>query len=490
MSRAAISLWEDILQAYRGTFRSRAVSAAGVFTLAIGVAAVTTLGIVTYATLLQPLPWHEPGNLVRAVEFRDGREGRVPLSVSNGTYLEWQNQHETIESVGGWRSQRMTFAANGVAERMQVTWATPSLFEVLRAQPARGRAFRDEEAGNAQGGPIIISHAVWSRTFGNRQDVLGMNVTVDDRPYTIIGVMPKHWHFPNPATDAWIPWQIPTVLAGPPGNQNARMVIFATLARLRPGVSLSQAAQEATARANAAPDAGVAAVAMFGARGPITMDVRRLDDVMRSQSQPILILLLFGAFAVFACAAANVSNLQMVAALARDREIGLRLALGAAPERVRRQLLLESCWLCGAGGVVGLGLAAASLYALWALVPSEVAQSATANLAKVGVLVAALSAAACALGVGIPLIFRIRGMTSRLQAGTLVKQSTRVISQRPEMTTMLMVAQVAASCGLIILAAAVTEAVLKIVERDRGYDPAGVYAAQLPFPRTYPTERR
>ncbi len=255
---------QDVRYAVRLLRRQPGIAALAILTLALGIGATTMLFSVAYGVLLKPLPWSDAAELVRVTETREGRTGRVLGTVSNGTFLAWRDHRSTIEDLGGWLTQTATLTGAGDPVRLPVIPTTPSLFRILRVQPLIGRLFSEDEGAGNQSGAVILSYSLWQERFGARSDIVGHGVQLNDRPYTIVGVMPLDFAFPDLETRAWTAWSVPPVVAS---NGALVGVIFRAIARLRPGITPQQAAAEATSRARSAPDMGLAARALFGARG-------------------------------------------------------------------------------------------------------------------------------------------------------------------------------------------------------------------------------
>ena len=235
-----------------------------VLTIALGIGATTTLFSVVNGVLLRPLPWADSDRLVRVSETRQGRAGRVRGTILNGTYLAWADHPTTIDAIGGWvGNSPMTLSGRGDPERIRVTPVTPSLFPMLAVRPHIGRLFAPTEGVRDSSDVALLSFGLWQSRFGGSPDVLGQTVQLDDRPFTVVGVMPPDFAFPTRDTRAWTAWAVPT-LHGQGGMITGS--IFSTMARLRPGATLAQAAEEATARARAAPSAGMVSMALFGDR--------------------------------------------------------------------------------------------------------------------------------------------------------------------------------------------------------------------------------
>jgi putative ABC transport system permease protein len=476
--------------------RERGFALVAILTIALGVGATTTLFSVTYGVLLKPLPWPDADRLVRVSESRKGHEPRVRGTITNGTLIAWRVRPSTIEDIGGWRNVTTTATVgNSDTVRVQIAAITPSLFTVLKARPLRGRLF-EEEDGRTGGGPsgvalqapffssrdvIILSYGLWQEWCGGREDAVGTGVRVGGRLLTVVGVMPKNFAFPDRETRAWTPWSVVSVL----GDGGVRRVsIFSALARLRPGVTAAQAAAEGTSRAQSAPDPGLAAVAMFGGNGPAEIAAMPAIDMMTAEVRPALLVLLAAVILLLATATANVASLQMARATTRRREIAIRAAIGAGAGRLARQLVVESAILGLAGGVLGLSLAAALHRALPSVLPADFPRMADVaidwRVVAFAVAVTTLASIACGL---LPALHagRVNLVESLSDAGSApVGGGMRSPTVRAR--ALIMAAQVAIACVLLIGAALLSRSFTSLLHADRGYDQRNLLTARIPMP--------
>jgi predicted permease len=457
--------------------------------MALGVGAVTVLFAVVYAVLLKPLPWPGSERLVRVIESRGGLAPRVRGTIANGTFNAWSEDHRTIASIGGWRVVPATVAIGaGEPARVQLAAVTPSLFTVLQTPPSLGRGFTDGEGLPGSSDLIVISSGLWHSAFGARPDVIGSSVSVSGRPHTVVGVMPQAFAFPDRATQAWTPWVPPAVL-GEGGVR--RMTIFSAIARLREGVTPLQASAEATSRARSAPDPGLAAVAMFGDKGPPDIAVIPAVDMMTAEVRPALLLMLGGVVLLLITSTANVASLQLARATTRRREFAIRAAIGAPAGRLTRQLAVESTLIGVLGGAVGLLFAIAAVRAAPALLPSDFPRIDDIALdARSVVVTAALSIAA---GITCSLLPALHARRLNV-VGVLTDAGSRAAgwlrSPALRARTSIMTAQVTAACVLLVAAALLTRSFVALVDSDRGYDPRNLLTARVPLPPDFPLARR
>jgi putative ABC transport system permease protein len=482
-------LMQDVRYGVRLLRRQPGIAAVAILTMALGIGATTILFSVAYGVLVKPLPWSDPAELVRVTETRDGRSGRILGTVSNGTFLAWRDHRSTIEDLGGWRTETATLTGAGDPVRVPIISTTPSLFRILGVHPLVGRLFNEDEGAGNQSGVMVLSYSLWQERFGGRSDIVGHHVRLNDRPYEIVGVMPRDFAFPDPETRAWTAWKVPPVVAS-----NGALVggIFWAIARLRPGTSPEQAAAEATSRARSGPDMGVAARALFGATGPIDVSVVPEQQAITAEVKPAIVVLLAAVALLLITATANVASLQLARATVRRREMAVRAAIGAGQRRIVRQLLIESAIVGLCGGAGGLALAAGLQRLLpWLLPPGFPRLEAVAldmRALSFTLVVSVLASLVCGL---VPAWHtrRVSVVEALTEGGVAsIRGATRSAAARAR--AVIMVGQVAIACMLLVGATLLIRSFLGMVRADRGYDPVNVLTARLPLPQGYPPERR
>lgn len=484
-----VGVMQDVRYGVRLLRRQPGFAAVSILTMALGIGATTMLFSVAYGVLLKPLPWSEPAQLVRVTETRQGRTGRVLGTVSNGTFLAWREHRSTIEDLGGWLTQTATLTGAGDPVRIPIIPTTPSLFRILRVHPEIGRLFNEDEGETNQPGAVILSYGLWQERFDGRPDVVGHVLQLNDRPYTIVGVMPREFAFPDTETRAWTAWKVPPVVAT---NGALVGVIFRAIARLGPRITPEQAAAEATSRARSAPDMGLAARALFGAAGPIDVSVIPELQAITADIKPAILVLLAAATLLLLTATGNVASLQLTRATVRRREMALRAAIGAGQRRIVRQLLIESTMLGLCGGAAGLALAAGSLRVLPWLLPDTFPRLDAVAL-DIGALsfalaVSILASVACGL---LPAWHTRRlNLTEMLSEDGVASISGASRSPAARTRALVMAGQVAIACMLLVGATLLTRSFVAMVNADRGYDPVNVLTARLPLPAEFPAERR
>src|SRR5260370_3690372 len=226
---------QDTRYAWRLLRRQPAYAALVIATMALGIAATTVLGSVAYGVLLKPLRWADAARLVRLYETRQGSTRRFRPMMTNATYRAWRDGASTLDAMGAWTSERVAIAGAGAAERITIAEVTPSVFPMLRGVPVLGRTFStgDDEPGRP---PIVIlSYGFWQRQYGGRPDAIGQRLRFDSTTYTIVGVMPASFAFPDRETRACVPFYIEPVTT--PGRGGVSISVFPGLPPPRGGAA-------------------------------------------------------------------------------------------------------------------------------------------------------------------------------------------------------------------------------------------------------------
>jgi putative ABC transport system permease protein len=477
-------LAHDVRYAARLLRRQSRYAAVTAVTMALGIAATTVLFSVTWGVLMKPLPWRDAGRLVVLKETRGGNQPRFG-AFSNAAYLAWRDRKTTIEELAAWSQRTVTLAGAGEPERIRITAASASLFDVLDARPLLGSVFRQEDELSTQGA-IVLSERLWRRRFGADPGALGRLVQLDGQAFTIIGVLPDAVAYPDRQALAWVPLRVM------PATGNS-LSVFNALARLSPGATPAQAAAEGTARGRFAPDSGMTAMAIFGGRGPIEVSAVPLREALTSDVRRPLVVMLIAVGLLLVTATANVASLQLARATTRRRELAIRAALGAGRLRVMRQLLVESLLLGTAGGGAGLLLALLLHRLLPFLLPSDFPRLDDLGLDVVVILFSCLLSLVTSIIFGVLPAVRLRGLNL---VESLVEDGTSAVgggsrSRTARARLVIMAAQVAIACVLLVGASLLGRSFLALLTADRGYDPAGVLTARVWLPSTmYTPERR
>ncbi len=349
----------DLRFALRQLRKNPGFTAVAVLTLALGIGANTAIFSVVNAVLLRPLPYPEPHQLVH---LRMDWSGSPGTEIGSTTFVEAKNQSQSLANIAAYTGGDMTLTGTGSAEQILSGAATADFFPLLGVQPALGRNFIGEE--DTPNGPkaAILSHGLWRSRFGGDPNVLGRAISLNEQSCTIVGVLPAHFRFPEPF-QLWVPLAL-----GESGGTFVKhaegMKLLKAIARLKPGVTLRQAQAELQTIANRIhPEEPSATPSGEGGGGGPNdgggLSLVGLHEQVVGEVRGALLVLLGAVALLLLIACANVANLQLARAAARQREMAVRAALGAGRWRVARQLMTESTLLSLTGG--GLGL----LVAFW-----------------------------------------------------------------------------------------------------------------------------
>ncbi|MFI5311667.1 MAG: ADOP family duplicated permease [Gemmatimonadales bacterium] len=471
-------LVQDVRYAFRKLRSAPTFTLTAIVTLALGIGANTAIFSLVNGVLLQPLPFPHPEQLVRVWSANTGA-GRPQSDVSVLDVDDWRAQREKLADIGAWfyfdGMSGADLTGMGDPQRLSVAFVTPGFFPTLGVGAREGRLPREDEL--VRGGRdrvVVLSYGFWQRQFGARRSVFGSTITLGGEPYEVLGAMPPGFNFPDPRVEAWIP------LSTIPDNAIPRMRyvrVLAAVARARPGVTLPEAAAEMnviTARlAKQYPDED-------GHYGAAT--VLPLQDVITGAARKGLLVLLGAVAFVLLTACVNVANLLLARSTVREREIAIRLALGAGRGRVVRQLLVESVVLALAGGAAGLALARASLSTLVTLSAGQLPRSAEVRMD--GTVLAFAVVVSMMTGIVFGLVPALRASSPRLQVALRAGGRGTAGGASNRLRNGLVIAEVALAAMLVVGAGLMTRSFVRLLHTDAGFRPDHLVAVMFTINNT------
>ena len=480
---SASSFFLDVRYALRLLRHQPGYSAVVIATMALGIAATTVLASVTYGVLLKPLPWADAPRLVRLYETRQGSTRRFQPMMTNASYLAWRDPApSTLDGLGAWSARHVTLTDAGEPRQIRVAGVTPGLFGLLGAVPAIGRSFANGEEQTGRPCLAILSDGFARELAGAPDGAIGRSIRLDGASCTVVGVMPASFAFPDRETRAWQPFVVRAVTE--PSKPGRHVSLFQAIGRLRPGVTASQAAAEATARARALPSIGPVSMAVFGSNGPIEVSAVPMLQALTGDVKPAIVIMMAAVVLLLLTATANVASLQLARATVRRREYAIRAALGAGRGRLVRQSLTENVLLGVLGGLVALVLAWGCHRLLPVLLPADFPRLDDLSFDR------RMQAFALLLSIGAGLAF---GLLPALHAGrrnvvpALVEDSLAPVggslrSPVARARAGIMAGQVAIACVLLVSAVLLIRSFTRLTAAPLGYDASSLVIARLVLP--------
>ncbi|HYL05573.1 MAG TPA: ABC transporter permease [Thermoanaerobaculia bacterium] len=346
----------DLRYGVRMLVRSPGFTAVALLALALGIGANTAIFSVVDGVLLRALPYPDAGRLMLVSRHFSGSNfpfGNLCLA----DYVDWRAANRAFEAPAVFQRRRFDLTGTSAPEQVGGAAVSAGFFSALRVRPLLGRVFRAGEDGPARERLAVVSESLWRRRFGGSPGVVGQAVDLDGNRATVVGVLPSSFHFPRPDSEVWT-----NLVFAPPTRRGP--FFYRGLARLKPGVTPAQAQAELAA---------IARRIELGDRwtARLSFPMQPLREAIVGDARPALLVLLGAVSLVLLIAAVNVANLLLARATARDREMAVRLGLGAGRARLLRQLLTESALLALAGGAAGVAVAAAGIALLRAWNPGN-----------------------------------------------------------------------------------------------------------------------
>ncbi|HET7258514.1 MAG TPA: ABC transporter permease [Candidatus Acidoferrum sp.] len=472
------TLAQDMRYALRMLRKSPGFTAVAVLTLALGIGANTAIFSVVNSVVLQPPPFAQPSQLVVIWETSPGTPGFAgfPSYEAYPNFLDWQRQARSFSSMGAYQYTDMALSGNGEPTVIHGALASSGIFKTLRVMPVLGRTL--EPSDDVKNAPrvVVVAERLWRGQFGADPEILGKTLQLDREAFTVIGVMPASFRFPDrePPVEFWIPIEQTTSYTNFIDYRS--FYYFFTIARLATGVSAAQAQSELGVIANQL-------VREYNLGGPEVAHVANLKTLISGNVRPVL-LILFGAVGlVVLIACANVANLLLARATQRGKEIAVRLALGAGRPRLFRQFLTESILLGVCAGATGIAVAYGGVAGIDAFASAQLPHVRAIRLD--GWVLGFTFSISIAAGV-------LFGLAPAWQSGGLdltgafreCSQSSTAGTKRQWTRNVLVIVEVALASVLLIGSGLLLKSLHRLTEVKPGFDPQLILKADVALPQS------
>jgi putative ABC transport system permease protein len=470
-------LWQDLSYGARMLVKNRAFSITAISILAIGIGANTAIFSVVYAVILRPLPFAESERLVMIKEDWPAKD--IPdYGVSMPDFLEWRNRNRVFDQLEAFNTNRYDISSDGDPERVAGAEVSAEFFPFLGVAPAQGRRFLSEEQQFGKHRVVIFGAALWRRRFGDQPRLNGQTIKINGETFSIVGVMPEGFDFPEQGTQIWLPLSVP---AGHRNNTRSENWL-GVIARLKPGVTVRQAQADIDhIHSQLAQE--------FKETAEFRERVVSLSEHVVGKELTTILLVLFGAVGfVLLIACANTANLMLARAVSRQKEIAIRVALGALRGRVIRQALTESLLIGLTGGTLGLFVAMWGVDALLRLGPDLPRFADVKINGRVLIFTLALSLVTSLLAGLAP-----AWQSTKTDLQKSLKDGARTASgsaSGKRLRSALVVSEIALSLVLLICAGLMINSLLRLQRVDPGFITKGVLSMRISLPsRSYPDNR-
>ena len=459
------TLFQDVRYGMRMLRKNPGFAAVAVLTLALGIGANSAIFTVVNAVLLQPLPYPEPDRLVFL------SEGNGYSSIGYPNYVDWVAQNHVFEHMGALQAASFVLTGHGDAELVPGSYVSEGFFPTLRVTPIMGRGLLPADDQPAATPVALVSYQFWQQRLGGDPQVLSRIITLDDRSYNVVGVMPADFQVPlHDTAEIFVPMGL--TASTREKLDRAKHDGVQAIARLNPGVTMEQAQSDfdlISARlAKAYPDVDYAKQA----------NVQSLYEEVTWRAHDWLLILLAAVGLVLLIACANVANLLLARATARQSEMAIRLSLGAARWRLFRQMLTESVLLGICGGVLGLLIASGGVHALLRLASETLVRVPEIHLNGQVVAFTVLISILTGMGFGLVPAWHI----SRFR-GALQQEAHKAVSAgRQRIKNILVAGELALSLVLLVGAGLLVQSFVRMIRLETGFDRHNLITAGIHLP--------
>jgi predicted permease len=468
------ALLQDLRYGIRTLAKNPGFTIVAVLTLALGIGANTAIFSVVDAVLLRPLPYPESDRLLTVYQTLP-QDPAQNTGVSYPNYLDWTQQNQVFESIAAARGNVLALSGQGEPTYIQTGSVTSNYFDVFRVKPLLGRTLQASDDALDANPVAVMSESLWRSQFGADPAIVGSAITLDQHPITIVGIVPAYFHssVPSDATQLWVPLRQDGVFSDMRSRRAGHYL--SALGRLKPGVTAAQAQSEM-----AALEQQLAAQYPNENKG-WGVRIVSLQADMAGNVRTALLVLLGAVEFVFLIACANVASLQLARAASRQKEIAIRVALGAGRQRLLRQFLTESVLLSVIGGAVGLVLAYEALQGLIAWLPADLPRiseiQVDARVLAFGLVLSVLS------GVIFGLAPAWHSTESRLAEALEGARGAGENRTSHRARNIFVVSETALAIVLLVGAGLLIRSFARLQHVNVGFNPARLLTAQVGLPR-------
>jgi predicted permease len=476
------TILKDVSYGIRTMIKKPGFTAVAVIALALGIGANSSIFSVVNAVLLRPLPFKNPDQLV-IVNETVRRETVETRPASYPDFIDWRNQNQSFEDIAAFDSPSFSLTGTGEPERIPGEIVSASYFPILGIQPAVGRTFLPEEDVTPDQSPVaVISYKLWQRRFAADSDLLGKTIKINERDFTVVGIMPQGFEGVSGTSEIWAPMMMITTFGSASALETRGNRWHSVIARLKPGVSLEQAQSDMDAIASRLEQE------YQGTNKDRGVQIVAAHEAAVGDMRPTLIVLLGAVCFVLLIACANVANLLLARATVRQKEVAIRTALGASRGRLIRQLLTESVLLALAGGALGLLLAVWGKDLLVAFVgnqiPSYIKPNIDTRVLGFTLLVSLLT------GIVFGLVPALQA--SKFGLNELLKEGSRGSTggaSRHRIRRALVITEVALALMLLIGAGLMLRSFERLQAFNPGFEADNLLTVRMNLPRSYTPEQ-
>ena len=454
----------DLRFTARTVLRAPGFAVTAILVTALGIGANTAVFSVVNHVLIRPLPYKDPNRIVRLWE----KNSNGINEVAPPNYRDWQRMSTSFETMAAYAATSMNLVGNGFPERFETTMMTSNLLALLGVKPLIGRSFTTEEDRIGSAGTVLISYGLWKSRFGGNVRAVGQTVRLNDETFTLIGVLPAGFSFPDRDTQLWTPMRITAE-----DWEDRQNNYFKVVGKLKKEVSLE------TARAEMAIIAQKLEQEYPEENAKKGIAVQTLREGVSQQSRVMLAALLGASICVLLIACTNLAGLFLVRAIGRRRELTVRAALGAGRERLVRQLLTESFVFVFFGALIGVLVAHVGVPLLSKLIPTTLPVGEATVMDLRVMIFAALLLCLTVIAFGVVPALRI---CSRADASALREGARSGMGERRDrLRSALVIAEVTASVILLISSGLLIRALWRIQAIDPGFSAENVLTMQTPL---------